>query len=86
MGGKRVLSGKLINLYFLGINISAFNCWRPIVFLPNKMFSHTGMNVTSNSIFDTEKQSKRLAFCKVTSTSSYETTGIEDSTFPFIES
>lgn len=52
----------------------AFNCWRSIIFLPNKMVFHIHMNVTSNSIFDTEKQSKRLAFCKVVSTSSYETT------------
>lgn len=45
--------------------------------LPNKMFFHSGMNITSSSIFGTEKQSNRLAFCKVISTSSYETTSCE---------
>lgn len=55
----------------------AFNCWRPTVFLTNKMFFHSDINVTSNSIFDTEKQSNRLAFCKVISTSCYETISCE---------
>lgn len=66
-----------MNLYLLDINIPVFNCWRPTVFLPNKMFFHNDMNIISSSIFDTEKQNNRLAFCKALSTISFETTSHE---------
>jgi len=49
----------------------------PPIVLPNGVLFHSGVNVTSNSTFDAEKQDNRSALCKVISTSSYETSSSE---------